>query len=134
MNDDQRKRIAALPDDAPATAVIAAWTGRDLELRTIPVYGPMMHGSWEEETWLVPDPNDPKAFIETIPSNTDLPHDERTLRRWLLDGDINPSFEKKGNGYLCELNGMFSSIADSPEAAFAAAVAQFASALREDAK
>ena len=115
MDKDTQKRIAALPEDAPAAAVIAAWAGED--------------------------PVVPHRHVSSV--NVYAIWDERTLRRWLLDGGVRICEHKSVTGkYLIRLSWdnssddteQLHSRSDTPEAAFTAAVEQFASALREDAK
>lgn len=110
-------KINALPDDAPATAVIAAWagksTGKPFRFDDA-VLVDLADGIWQEI-------------------------DEPTLRRWLLDGRVQLCEFKSSGKYVQELDGLgigkeVVGEADTPEAAFASAVEQFADALRENAK
>lgn len=110
MNTTQKQAIAQLPDDAFPMRVIGAWADAPLEL--IP-FGAIIY-----------------------------PNDERLLRRWLLDGgyDVEYTAKTPKGTYAVALidykpgGKSLEVFADSPEAAFTAAVAQFASALREGAK
>ena len=126
MNDTQRAAIAALPDDAPTTAVIAAWAGYEVDQ--------------DDVGWFA-------IRSEDYVSITGLRYDseiswrmgsgERTLRRWLLDGGKDIRYYEEAAGQYCVYIGATmeqGAIADSPEAAWKAACEKFADALREDAK
>ena len=99
-------KINALPDDAPMSAIMAAWAGEDFNRFD---------------------------YTKKVVS------DEPTIRRWLLDGGVHVSQGKMMGLYFAEFrySGMATfteQSADSPEAAFTAAVEQFAEHLSEKAK
>lgn len=129
MDNETKQRIANLPNDAPATAVVAAWAGKDVRCVGTPYW------------YIAPEPH-----LWDYDGSMGNPFEHDYVRRWLLDHGMNviynspdlftfdvyvvnivpvlPDKEKKVGRGEDEY---------SPEAAFQVAVQQFADALREEA-
>lgn len=140
MNDQTKQRIADLPNDAPDSAVIAVWAGLEVKKTFLPA---------DVSSDFFPADN-PEFFYSDIEYTESFCwHDlgewtrseatsEHTLRRWLLDGGLDVFYGKLGeDDYTVSITDGIAwhdlphGAADSPETAFQAAVAQFASALKE---
>ena len=106
MMPETKAHIAALPEDAPASAVLAAWAGKDFNLfdytKNVVSYEPTLR------RWLL----DGGVRI----------YERRNNVRYIC------SLSDVG---VFELNGLST---DSPDAAFDAACEQFAAALRKESK
>jgi hypothetical protein len=126
MNTDTKAGIATLPPDAPASAVIAAWAGAK-------AFQNEVSGEWRY-SFVGDFSRDVIGYDMPVLGGT---KGERTLRRWLLDGKRVTLEDRqiKSGEYASTINvqyfGWYEGLATTPEAAFAAAVAEFAEALRK---
>lgn len=118
MNKETRKRIQALPEAAPSSAVIAVWAGEKPELST--VLGWIIYEQYPRDNYRQP---------VLLPYQRGRANSEQTLRLWLLNNCIgvnyiSPCVVRLSNGIDGE--------GVTPEAAFITAINKFAVSLRDE--
>lgn len=135
MNTETKARIAALDDDAPNTAVVAAWADMG-EILWEQVAPKIKAWRYKKSHMAVGE------FLPDANGNGYLnANDERTLRQWLLDGGVEVTETLERSQYVSLFtvtssgrpdDESYIAYADSPEAAFQSAIAKFAETLRQE--